>query len=76
MVRDRKDCQAGMDVVQQVYEMTKRFPADERFGLTGQLRRAAISMPLNIAEGACRRTTGAFVNHVTSTRLSAVQDRC
>jgi len=63
--RDLDAWQAGMDVVQQIYQVTKRFPADERFGLTAQLRRAAVSMPSNVAEGACRRTTGAFVNHVS-----------
>jgi hypothetical protein len=57
--RDLDAWQAGMDVVQQIYRVTKRFPADERFGLTAQLRRAAVSMPSNVAEGACRRTTGA-----------------
>ncbi len=54
-----------MDVVQQVYELTTRFPQDERFGLTAQLRRAAVSLPLNVAEGATRRATGAFANHVS-----------
>ena len=53
-----------MDVVEQVYVTTKLFPADERFGLSAQLRRAAVSMPSNVAEGASRRTTGVFVNHV------------
>jgi four helix bundle protein len=63
--RDLDAWQAGLDVVQQIYQVTKRFPVDERFGLTAQLRRAAVSMPSNVAEGACRRTTGAFVNHVS-----------
>jgi len=53
-----------MDVVERVYVTTKSFPADERFGLSAQLRRAAVSMPSNVAEGASRRTTGVFVNHV------------
>lgn len=42
--------------VNEVYSITKKFPADERFGLTNQLRRAAVSVVLNIAEGTNRQT--------------------
>ena len=43
-----------------IYAVTKSFPADERFGLTSQLRRSAVSIPTNLAEGCGRSSTGAL----------------
>tara|TARA_R100000935_G_scaffold57130_1_gene90401 strand:+ start:1037 stop:1390 length:354 start_codon:yes stop_codon:yes gene_type:complete len=45
----------GMDLVEQIYLLTSTFPSSEVYGLTNQLRRAAISIPSNIAEGASRK---------------------
>jgi four helix bundle protein len=45
-----------------VYKLSQKFPSDERFGLTSQIRRCAVSVPSNIAEGAGRRTNAEFVN--------------
>ncbi|HLA95706.1 MAG TPA: four helix bundle protein [Pyrinomonadaceae bacterium] len=50
----------AIEMVTLVYEITKQFPADERFGLTSQIRRAAVSIPANIAEGAARQTDKEF----------------
>src|SRR5215831_16832445 len=57
--------QKGLTLVKLVYEVTKQFPTDERFGLISQLRRAAVSVPSNIAEGQTRRTTGEFVQFIS-----------
>lgn len=48
--------QRGMDLVEEIYRVTKRFPKEELYGLTSQIRRAAISIPSNIAEGQSRST--------------------
>ena len=53
-----------MDLVEQVYRATATFPKSELYGLTGQVRRAAVSIPANVAEGKCRPTTGAYAHHV------------
>ncbi len=51
-----------MALAEQVYVLTRLFPADERFGLTSQSRRAAASIPANIAEGHGRATRAAYAN--------------
>lgn len=55
--RDLKAWQLGMDVVRQIYKCTATFPGTERFGLASQMRRAAVSVPSNVAEGHARRST-------------------
>jgi four helix bundle protein len=52
--------QKSMELARQVYRLTKQFPKEEMFGLTSQMRRAAISVPSNIAEGQGRLTDRAF----------------
>jgi four helix bundle protein len=54
-----------MDLVTLVYELTDEYPADERFGLKAQIRRAVVSVPSNIAEGAGRNSTKEFINHLS-----------
>jgi len=53
-----------MDLVIDVYQTTDRFPSQEKYGLTDQIRRATISIPSNIAEGAARQTKKEFTNYL------------
>jgi four helix bundle protein len=46
------------------YDVTRRFPGEECFGLADQIRRAAASVPSNVAEGFNRRSAGAYLNHI------------
>ena len=56
---------AAMKSAQMVYKITSRFPVEERFGLVAQMRRAAVSIPYNIAEGAARQGKKEFRNFVS-----------
>lgn len=58
--RDLKVWKRGIDLSEQVYDLTRTFPSEEKFGLVSQLRRAAISIPSNVAEGWARNSSGAF----------------
>ena len=62
--RDLKVWQRAMDLVEAIYTATRDFPSDERFGLTAQIRRAIISVPSNIGEGARRKRQKAFLYHL------------
>jgi four helix bundle protein len=52
--------QKAMDLVTEIYRVTRKFPKDELFGLTSQIRRAAVSIPSNIAEGQGHLSKGDF----------------
>jgi four helix bundle protein len=62
--RDLKVWQASMTLVEEIYKVTTAFPAHERFGLTSQLRRAAVSVPSNIGEGKRRKRQKAYAYHL------------
>lgn len=57
----------------QIYARTQRFPEEERYGLTSQLRRAAVSVGTNIVEGAARRSTAEFVHFLSVAYASACE---
>lgn len=65
--------QKAFDLVKEVYILTSKFPVDERYGLVSQMRRAAVSIPSNIAEGRPRHTLGEFIQFVSHAEGSAAE---
>ena len=63
----------SMRLVKAVYQMTAAFPAEERYGLSQQMRRAAVSIPSNIAEGAGRNSAKEFLNFIGISRGSLAE---
>ena len=57
--------QKAMELVKMVYDLTEKFPSEEKFGLTIQIRKAVVSVPSNIAEGQGRNSTKEFINHLS-----------
>lgn len=51
----------SMELVKTVYQITSSFPTEEKYGLTSQMRRSAVSIPVNIAEGAARKSKKEFI---------------
>lgn len=72
-LEDLKVWKKTMKVAEDIYRISANFPSDERFGLTSQIRRCAVSIPSNIAEGAGRNTNGEFRNFVSIANGSAYE---
>ncbi len=70
---DLRIWQKGMELVPEIYRLTGRLPKQEDYGLTSQLRRAALSVPTNIAEGHGRQHTGEFVQYLSIARGSLAE---
>lgn len=71
--RDLLAWQKAVALVEAVYKVTGALPADERYGLVSQLRRAAVSIPSNIAEGHGRETTKEFTRFISIARGSLAE---
>jgi four helix bundle protein len=65
--------QKGISLAKLVYDLTRRFPSEEKFGIVAQMRRAAISIPSIIAEGQARRTTGEFIQFISHAEGSVAE---
>jgi four helix bundle protein len=70
---DLKVYQESLDMVLSLYQLTATFPNDEKFGLTSQIRRAGISIPSNIAEGAARQSNKEFIRFLYISLGSAAE---
>jgi four helix bundle protein len=71
--RDLLVWQMGISLVQNVYKLTASVPPEEKFGLISQMRRAAVSIPSNIAEGQARNTTGEFIQFISQAEGSLAE---
>ncbi len=71
--RDLVVWQKGIDLAKRMYVLTKTFPPEEKFGLVSQMRRAAVSIASNFAEGQARHTTGEFIQFISHAEGSVAE---
>jgi four helix bundle protein len=71
--RDLQVWQKAIDLAEDCYRVTENFPDRERYGLSSQLRRAAVSIPANIAEGRNRQPVKEFLQHLSITAGSLAE---
>jgi four helix bundle protein len=65
--------QKGIALAKVVYRLTQNLPPEEKFGLVAQMRRSAISIPSNVAEGQARHTTGEFIQFISHAEGSVAE---
>src|SRR2546430_14095084 len=65
--------QKGIALAKIVYRLTQNLPPEEKFGLVAQMRRSAVSIPSNIAEGQARHTTGEFIQFISHAEGSGAE---
>ena len=65
--------QKAVTLTKVIYDLTRKFPSEEKFGLVAQMRRAAVSIPSNIAEGQARHTTGEFIQFISHAEGSTAE---
>ena len=65
--------QKGIALAKVIYRLTQSLPSTEKFGLVAQMRRAAVSIPSNIAEGQARHTTGEFIQFISHAEGSVAE---
>jgi len=71
--RDLIVWQKSIVLAKTIYQVTAKFPGEEKFGLIAQMRRAAVSVPSNVAEGQARNTTGEFIQFISHAEGSAAE---
>src|SRR5213592_3117648 len=71
--KDLNVWQKGIELAKLIYTLTARFPTEEKFGRVAQMRRAAVSIPSNIAEGQARHTTGEFIQFISHAEGSVAE---
>ncbi len=73
VLNDLKVWNKAMGIAVETYKLSSKFPKEEKYGLTSQIRRSAVSVPSNIAEGAGRNTKGEFKNFISIANGSAYE---
>src|SRR5437764_1229466 len=71
--RDLRIWEEAMELVEEIYKITSAFPKDELYELTSQMRRSAISIPSNIAEGHGRKGSKEFMHHLSIAKGSLAE---
>ncbi|MCC6262505.1 MAG: four helix bundle protein, partial [Bryobacterales bacterium] len=71
--RDLRVWQQGIQIVKEVYRLVKKLPKEETYALSDQLRRAAVSIPANIAEGQAKQHTRDYRRHLTIAKGSLAE---